>query len=385
MSAKLKLLFVVTEDWYFLSHRLPTVYAAQDAGFDVGVVTNVGAGRAEIEAQGVKVIPFSFDRRSLNPFKALGQIARLRNIYREEKPAMVHHIAMKPVLYGSVAAAGEKVPCVINAFAGLGYVFNARTFLACALRPLLLLLYRFLLKRPGSYLLLQNEDDKALLGRYGLIDEARLMIVKGSGVDLDHYKALPFKKPEPDVICAFAGRMVGIKGLPTLKAAFQIIGARAPHIKLWLCGQPDEENPGSFSEQQLQDWQETAENVIYKGFCPDMTRIWQDAHIAVQPSYGGEGLPKSLLEAAASARAIVATDVPGCREVVQNDINGYLVPPYDTEALARAIITTAADPGLCEKMGAESRRLVAGEMSADAVRQKMRAFYERCRRETGCG
>lgn len=385
MSTKPKLIFVVTEDWYFYSHRLPMVRAAQDAGFDVSVITGAGDKKHDIEAQGVRVIPFDFRRRSLNPFRAIAQIMRLSRLYREEKPALVHHIAMKPILFGSVAALRARVPCVVNAFAGLGYVFNARTVLASFIRPFLLLSFRFLLKRPGFYVLLQNPDDKALLEKYGLLDERRTAIIRGSGVDVHRYKARSLSAPVPDVICVFAGRMVGIKGLPTLKEAFEILENRYPYIRLWLCGRPDPHNPVSWGEAQLKDWQAQSKNVVYKGFCPDMGEIWQQAHIALQPSYGGEGVPKSLLEAAASARAIVATDVPGCREVVKNGVNGYLVPPYDAQALAAAVAKIAVNAARCKEMGQQSRALVVDEMSAEAVRAQTKTLYERCRRETGCG
>lgn len=370
------LLFLVTEDGYFYSHRLPMARAAQNAGFDVAVITNVSAHQEKIEAAGVRVIPLSLDRRSLNPLKALCHIKKIYGIYKKEKPALVHHIAMKPVLYGSIAARMAKVPHVVNAFAGLGYVFTAQTMKARGLRSLLTGLFRFLLKAPGSHLLLQNDDDLALLKRLRIVPEGRSHVIRGSGVDTERFSAQPFPAPAPDVICVFAGRMIAIKGLPTLKMAFALLKERAPHIKLWLCGRPDPANPGSWTEEQLHQWDVDSDNVSYKGYCSDMTAIWAQAHVALQPSYGGEGVPKALLDAGACGRAFVATDVAGCRDVAHDGENGYLVPSHDAEALAQAIEKLAADPARCEVMGQKSREIIERDFSAAAVMAQTEALYK---------
>ena len=376
-----KLIFLVTEDRYFLSHRLPMARAAQGEGFDVSVITNAVNCRSEIEAQGVRVIPLSLERRSLNPFKALGHIRQIKKIYEREKPDLVHHIAMKPVLYGSLAAWFAGVPAVVNAFAGLGYVFTAQSGLANTLRPLLLLAFRVLLKRPGSWLLLQNEDDRELLRRHGLTPEGRTEVIRGSGIDPVQYRELPFPPSDRDFMCVFSGRMIGIKGLQTLKDAFAVLAKRDPRIKLWLCGGPDPGNPGSWEEEQLRQW---GDNVVYKGHCRDMAAIWAQAHASVQPSWGGEGVPKSLLEAAACGRAIVATDVPGCRDVVEDGKNGYLVSARDAPALADALARLAADARACAVMGHASRLLLEkSDFTSGAVMARTAALYRACLRANG--
>jgi len=374
-AARPKLIFVVTEDWYFYSHRLPMVRAAQQAGFDVAVITNVTAHRAAIESAGVQVIPLSLERRSLNPLRALRHIAQLTAIYRRERPALVHHIAMKPVLYGAIAARLAGVPRMVSAFAGLGYVFNANTPAARVLRPVLLRLFRLVLRDKGRWLLFQNPDDQTLLARCGVAELARTRVIRGSGVDLDTYSAAPPAAPAPDFICVFAGRMIEIKGLPTLKEAFALLAEEAPQIKLWLCGQPDEDNPGSWCAADLRQWDADSDNVAYKGHCDDMVAIWRAAHLALQVSYGGEGVPKSLLEAAASGRAIIASDVPGCREMVEDGSNGFLVPPRDAAALAARIKRIAGDFALCCVMGLNSRALVESDLSAEAVSTQTAALY----------
>jgi glycosyltransferase involved in cell wall biosynthesis len=376
ISSRPLLIFFVTEDWYFYSHRLPMARAAQAAGMDVAVITNVKDHGGLINKAGVRVIPLRLDRRSLNPFAAFSQIVEVAKTYRRERPALVHHIAMKPVLFGSLAALFAGVPRVVNAFAGLGYVFSARTPRAHALRPILIALFALVLKRRGSWALFQNPDDLALFEKYRLVRQGRARVILGSGVELSAYPQSPLPPDKGGVICVFAGRMIGIKGLQTLKEAFALLAGRGSRARLWLCGRPDPANPGSWTDAQLREWVAASDNVEYLGQA-DMAEIWKKAHIAVQPSYGGEGVPKSLLEAAACGRAIVASNVPGCREVVREGVNGYLVPPRDAHRLADRIGGLAAfGAGQLREMGTRSREIVERDMSAEAVTAQTEAFYK---------
>ncbi len=370
------LFFVVTEDWYFYSHRLPMARAAQRAGYDVTVITNVDQHGEKIKAEKIKIIHFSMDRRSLNPFKALKKINELRKIYAMQKPDLVHHIAMKPVLFGSVASWLSGVPHVLNAFAGLGYLFCGTDAKAKALKFFMLPLFRFFMKRKGRWLLLQNNDDLAVLDGYKITPRDKTVVIKGSGVDLDAYPFTVPSPPSPNFICAFAGRMIDIKGLPTLQAAFAMLEQTAPHVRLWLCGTPDAANPGAWTEARLQQWAQRP-NIEYKGHCGDMVDVWKASHCAVQASYGGEGVPKSLIEAASCGRAIVTTMSAGCRDMVSDGINGYLVPVRDARALAAAIEKVAQDESACVRMGRASRALAEKEFSADIVAKKTEALYRR--------
>jgi glycosyltransferase involved in cell wall biosynthesis len=182
---------------------------------------------------------------------------------------------------------------------------------------------------------------------------------------------------EGDIVCAFSGRMIGIKGLDVMKEAFELLRGKHPNIHLWLCGVPDRNNPGSWTEDQLAGWSQ-APNVAWKGYCEDMPSVWKQVHIALQPSHGGEGIPKSLLEAAACGRPIIATNVPGCREVVEHEKNGLLIAPKDAHELARAIEELALDPEKCRKFAKASPSVIREKgLSASRITQMTKALYEK--------
>jgi glycosyltransferase involved in cell wall biosynthesis len=372
-APKKSLFFVVTQDWYFYSHRLPMVRAAQRAGFQVHVVTHVQNHRDAIESAGVIVHDFSFDRRSLNPLKALHSIRDLTSLYREKRPDLVHHIAMKPILYGSIAAFFARVPHVLNAFAGLGYVFTHKRGMAAVIRATLVPVFRLLLNRSNSWLLFQNPDDLRTLAAYQIGVSARTALIKGSGVDIDKYAYVRMIDGQPKFYVAFAGRMIKIKGLDTLKQSFKILQNSHPYITLLLCGEPDEGNPESLSTNDLQDWA-TAPNVEWLGHV-DMASIWPKVHVAIQPSLGGEGVPKSLLEAAATGRPIIASDVAGCREIVKHGVNGALIDAGDAAAFAQMIAQFYDHFDHLAEMGIESRAYVEAEFSAAAVEEQTMELY----------
>lgn len=374
---KKSLFFLVTEDWYFYSHRLPMAHAAMDVGYDVSVVANEDKHRTAIEQQGIRFVPFNMVRQSLSPLKAFTHIYRLCRLYKREKPHVVHHVGMKPILYGAIAAWYANVPHMVNAFAGLGHLFTAQNWKAKLMRVMVVPLLRFFVYRKNGLTLLQNKDDLAVLKKLGITDDARSLIIPGSGIDLETYTPQPLPTGN-EMICLFAGRMIDIKGLPTLKQAFAQLEKTRPHIKLWLCGQPDPANPGSWREEDLRAWAAASTNIVYKGHQTEMSKLWGQAHVAVQASWGGEGIPKSLLEAAACGRAIVATDVPGCREVVSVQENGLLVSPHDVEALAQAIAYLADNPQALQRMAAASRSYVekAG-FSSHNIKLQTAAIYRR--------
>lgn len=369
---KAKILFLVTEDWYFCSHRLPIARAARDAGMEVVVATRVSDRAEAIRAEGFRLLPIGLRRRSFNPFREVAALAELVRLYRRERPDLVHHVAMKPVLYGSFAAWLCGGLTAVNALAGLGFVFASSNLRARALRPFVRFALRFLLNRVNGKVVLQNPDDRRALQETAGIKPERMMVIPGSGVDTTHFQPLP-EPPGASIGVAMVARMLAVKGVYDLIAAARLLARRDKRVRVFLYGMPDPDNPTSIPRAQLEAW--TAEGIVeWRGFEVDVRRIWREAHIAVLPSYG-EGVPKSLLEAAACGRPVVTTDAPGCREVVRPDETGLLVPPGEVEALAGALARLAGDEALRRAMGEKGRRFIEATFSERLVVTQTMALY----------
>jgi glycosyltransferase involved in cell wall biosynthesis len=368
-------LFVVTEDWYFHSHRLPLAEAALAAGYAVGVATRVDAHRAAIEACGCEVIPLRrLRRRSLNPLREIGAVIELVGVYRRWRPDIVHQVAMKPVLYGSLAARLAGVPSTVNALAGLGFVYSSRTSLARMLRPAINAALRLALNRRGSVAIVQNDDDAAMLRGIGLADEATVQVIRGSGVDLQQFQPALHASTAPPIVM-LASRMLWDKGIGEFVEAAKRLRSEKANVRFVLVGSRDEENPTAVSAEALAAWQRSG-IVEWWGQRNDMADVLRQATIVCLPSYR-EGLPKVLLEAAACAKPMVATDVPGCRDAVEPGVTGLLVPSHDATALAGALRALLADPALCERMGQEAQRRVAARFSLKAVQAATLALYRK--------
>ena len=371
-AARPKILFVVAEDWYFWSHRRPIAAAALQNGYDVFVATRVGDCGEKIVEAGFRLIPLRLDRSSYSLFHELGTISELRRIYRQEKPDIIHHIALKPILYGSMAALGSERAHVINAFAGLGYLVSSPSFKARALKQVLWKMFRFLLNRPNSYLLLQNREDRDLLVAEVGVRPEKTAIIRGSGVGVNEFQATAETPGVPLVL--LSSRMLWIKGISDFVEAAKLLRARGVPARFVLAGDTDPGSPGAIPREKLQEWQESGP-VEWWGHQHSMSRMLQQAAIVCLPSHGGEGVPKALIEAAASERAIVATDVPGCRDIVRHGTNGLLVPPRDPAALADAILRLLNDAALRAEMGRRGREIVVNEFSEEKVVQQTLALY----------
>jgi glycosyltransferase involved in cell wall biosynthesis len=372
-DAKRKLIFLVTEDWYFWSHRLPMARAAQQAGFDVAIATRVAAHGARIEAAGFRLIPMRWRREEIGPWASLNAIAEIYRLYRRERPFMVHHVAHKAAILGGIAALLARVPRVVSFIAGVGYMGTSRSRHARLVGTAARLLWPVLLLRHHCRVIVQNDDDRAVIEalRPGAAD--RIVVIRGSGVDLDHFQPLP-EPPSPPVTAAYIGRMIAIKGVATLVEAQRLLHADGIELQLLLVGTPDLANPTSFDEATLRAWSKLP-GITWCGHREDVREIWTMAHIAALASEGGEGVPKTLLEAAAVGRAIVATDVPGNRDIARNGVSAILVPPGDAAALAAALKALASDP-LRRRLYAEAgRALVARGFSEEAVSAATVALY----------
>ncbi len=358
-----RLLYLVTEDWYFCSHRLPLAVAARAAGYEVVVATRVSVHAEQIFAAGLQLVPLGLSRRGQNPLRELGSVAEIVRVYRRVRPDIVHHVALKPVLYGSLAARFSRVPAVVNALAGLGYVFSSADLKARVLRPVVRAAYHLLLDGSNRRLIVQNPDDRDLFSRDGLVDPSRIHLIRGSGVELSRFAATP--EPDGLPLVVLPARMLRDKGVEEFVAAARSLKQQGIGARFALVGDPDPENPAAIDEATLRRWHR--EGVVeYWGWREDMTAVLRECHLVCLPSYR-EGLPKALIEAAASARAIVTCDVPGCRDVVTEGDNGLLVPPRDSAALANALRRLIVDPQSRARMGARGRQRAVAEFSVDRV------------------
>jgi glycosyltransferase involved in cell wall biosynthesis len=365
------LVYLVTEDWYFLSHRLPMATMAQRAGYDVHVATHLNGAGADIEKHGFRVHPLAWRRGSMNPLHLVSIIRQIRALYRKLGPDLVHHVALQPSVIGSLAAVGSPVRR-LNALAGLGFGFTSRSPKARLIRPVLTALLRWLLNDPRAAVLVQNPDDGAAVEALG-VSKAHVHLIPGSGVDTG--KLRPLSEPEGEVTVGFVGRLLDDKGVRTLIAAHDLLVARGIPVRLLVAGDGDPANPASIPAAEIEQWSRKP-GITMLGHVADIGSVWTRSHIAVLPSRR-EGLPKSLLEAAACGRPIVATDVPGCREIARKDVNALLVPPDDARALADAIAALAGDRELRRRFGEAGRRMVEAEFSSEKIGEQTVALYDR--------
>jgi glycosyltransferase involved in cell wall biosynthesis len=368
-----KLLFLVTEDWYFCSHRLPIAKAAKRWGFDVVVATRVDRHGELITNEGFRLIPLVMNRGSLNPWNELGAIRQLIRIYREERPDIVHHVAMKPVLYGSCAAwFAHLQPRVVNALAGMGYVFASDEVKALAFRFAIRLALRIFLKRGRSCLILQNEDDVRMLTSANIVKAEDVVLIRGSGVDIEIF--LPSDEPEGTPVVSLISRMLSDKGVAEFVEAARRLKDKHIEARFVMVGDTDRHNPAAIKIEQLVAWDK--EGVIeWWGQRDDIPEVLAQSHIVCLPSYR-EGLPKVLLEAAACGRPIVTSDTAGCREVVIHGKNGFLVPVRNVLKLANTLELLIKNPQMRRDMGACGREMVIREFAVQKVVAETLTVYQ---------
>jgi len=367
------LLFVVTEDWYFCSHRLQLAIAAKKAGYNVAVVTQETNHGDEIRRAGLRLIPIKFQRSGMNPFSDLMTIRSLIRIYRTEQPDLIHHVSLKPILYGSIAARFSGISNVINAMTGLGYVFSSENFFARFIRFLISPLLRYIFSARKTMTIFQNQDDLKTLEDRNLVKHDQAVIIRGSGVDTDIYVPGEDSTNIPQVI--LVARMLWDKGVGEFVQAAKSLLEKGISARFMLIGDSDSENPAAISVEQLKTWQDE-KSIEWWGRRDDVPEILQQSTIACLPSYR-EGMPKFLLEAASASLPIVTTNVPGCREVVINGENGYLVPPRNPEELSYAIERLLNDKALRREMGRKGRALVEREFGIEKIVEETLSLYQR--------
>ncbi|WKK18541.1 glycosyltransferase family 4 protein [Achromobacter insolitus] len=364
MSTGRRLLFVVNNPAFFMSHRVPVALAAQQAGYDVHVATMDGPAVADIQALGMThhVIPMT--RSGKHPLQELSTLLALIRLFRRLRPQIVHLVTIKPVLYGGIAARVARVPGMVAAISGLGFVFLSNSLKMKLVRAVVARLYRLALGHPNSRVIFQNASDRDMLKSLGAVRDAQVVIIRGAGVDLDEYRALP-ELAAPPVVVTMVARLLRDKGVQEFVQAARLLKERGLPVTMQMVGGVDAGNPASATQEDVDAWQREG-CVRALGERSDVAALYAASHIAVLPSYR-EGLPKSLIEAAACGRAVVTTDVPGCRDAIEPGETGLLVPVRDAQALADAIARLAENPALRQSMGAAGRALAEREFNIERV------------------
>jgi glycosyltransferase involved in cell wall biosynthesis len=367
-----KLFLVVNVDWFFLSHRLPIALEAIRRGYEVSIFTIDTGKKAEIESYGLRCISLPTSRSGTNIIQEIKVIALLWDYYKKEKPDIIHHVALKPVTYGSIVCRFLKIKNVTNALSGMGFLF-ANPEKVSLTRRILLYIFKVAFKNPNLKFIFQNKDDLNIIVQSGVVDRKQCHIIKGSGVSLTEFNYTP-ELENNKVRFTLPARVLTDKGIVEFVKAAEIIGTKYPNkAEFILVGAIDMGNKAGIPEKQVRDW-EAAGFVKYIGFQTDMVKVVKDANVVVLPSYR-EGLPKSLIEACAIGRAIVTTDVTGCRDVVTDGVNGFLVPVKNHEALALAMEGLLLDRPLRIEMGKKGRQIAEKEFSIEGVIEKTFHIY----------
>ncbi|MBP6019732.1 MAG: glycosyltransferase [Burkholderiaceae bacterium] len=366
-----RLLFVVNNPAFFLSHRLPLALKARDDGFEVHIATMDGPSVPVIVGHGLTHHVINMSRSGKNPVMEIQSIYSLWRLFRQLRPDLIHAVTIKPVLYGGIAARLAGVPAYIAAVSGLGFIFTRPAQKMDFMRWAATLLYRLALGHKNSRVIFQNQNDRDVLQQAGVLRSGQAVLIRGSGVALDEFHYVP--EPDGVPVAIMVSRLLVDKGVMEFVEAARLSHDHPSGLRWLLVGSPDRGNPASVTDGELLNWQR--EGVVeYLGERTDIAALYQQSNIAVLPSYR-EGLPKSLVEAAACGRAVVTTDVPGCRDAIQPVVTGVLVPPRNARALATAVIALAEDTQLRQQMGAAGRELAEAEFDVQKIADRHVELY----------
>ena len=359
---KKKILFVVTEDWYFISHRLKLAKYLNKRGFEISVCCKDTGKVNDIIKNGITHFPLSVDRKSLSIIKTVGTV----------KPEVVHLISMRPIILGLISTFFVHSRFCAT-FTGMGFLFIKKSFKFNFLRQLIIIYLKFFLKFKNLYFIVQNRDDKNFFRNIFKLKKNNLRVIRGSGIDINYFKYyLP--KTKREVRLAYAGRILEDKGILCLIEAYKIAKVKHANLSLYIAGSLDEENPSNISKNyfnQLIDFKD----IYYLGKIENIKKYWQDADIAILLSKR-EGLPLSLLEAAAIGRPIISTDVTGSREIAINNYNAINIKPGDIIECSKAILKLSKNKILREKYGKNSRKLVEGDMALERICYQYYSLYK---------
>lgn len=375
-----KLLYVVNIPRFFLSHRMPLALAARQSGYDVQVATSVQDSDSvnSILDQDLRLHPIPLSQHGMNPLSELRTINALRRLYSGLKPDLIHHISIKPVLYGGIAARLTRRRAIIHAMSGLGYVFVSEDLRASLLRRATRPLFRSVTAGARNRMIFQNADDRQFFLKHGMISGEKALLIRGSGVDENLFAPQAEVLDELPVVL-FAGRLLWQKGIGDFVEVARRLRGRA---RFRVVGYEEATSPLSVPAARLRAWAE--EGLIeWLGKRDDMPQVYAGSNIVCLPSTYGEGVPKVLIEAAACARACVTTNTPGCREIVRPGENGLLLPPGDLDALAAALERLIRDPASRQEMGAKGRQIVLEDFTLRQVIDETLDLYQELLAATG--
>jgi glycosyltransferase involved in cell wall biosynthesis len=373
MSTKTKkILFMFTEDWAFASLFLDRAVAAKNAGYEVAVHVRCSEHRTVIERAGLQVIPHNISRSGLNPFRELVSVFQLVQVFRSFRPDVIHLIALKPIVLGSLASVFYPKAKIVNAPVGMGYLFASNDVRARVARPIVKLVLKSTLGRKRSMTIIENSDDRISLVEGGFLHSNQIVLIRGTGVNLDVFR--PTAEPAGSKIVVLIARMLRDKGVFEFVESARMIKRTHPTTLFWLIGDADPGNPASLTTQQLQAWND--EGIVeWLGYRTDVADLLTQVHVVCLPSYR-EGFGKVFVEAGAALRAVVATDVPGCREAVEHQVNGLLVEPKNSVALATALIEVLDNDELRLRLAKEGRRRAEFEFSSATVNAQTLDVYQ---------
>jgi glycosyltransferase involved in cell wall biosynthesis len=367
-----KVILVANTDWYLYNFRRSLAHFLREQGFSVTLVSPAGKFVNQLEEDGFRWVEWSLGRQTIAPWRELPALLALVKIYRKEHPDLIHHHTIKPVLYGSLAARLARAPAVVNSVTGRGYVFLSKDSKASLLKWVALPFYRMAFSHPRQAAIFENDEDRQYFIQEKLITAEHTRLIAGVGVDTDRF--VPAPEPQGTPVVLLSSRMLWDKGVGVLIEAARKL-RQTTAVRVALVGAPDPGNPASISEEQLQAW--VTEGLIeWWGWQSDMNAVYQCSHIVTLPTMYGEGVPTVLLEGAACGRPLVATDMPGCRDIVQDQINGLIIPPDDPAALADALGKLLADPVLRGRMGTASRQLVLQKFTVNCVNRSTLSVYQ---------
>jgi glycosyltransferase involved in cell wall biosynthesis len=368
-----RILFIVSEDWYFYTHRISLAKIAINSGCKIGLLSNFTNHKEIIEVEGVKTFSWVFNRKTRSLLTEIESFKNIISTIKKFKPNIIHAVALKPVFYSAISCSIIGFNNIVYAIAGLGYLFTSKKKTLKIIRPLVKIIFKIIFMGSNTKLILQNSDDKGVMLKSNLIKRNKIKLIRGAGVDTKVFSYKPILLNNPLVI--LPARMIWSKGIGDFVECAKIIKKNNNSIRFALIGMPDPQNPDSIPVDTIKQW--TIQGLVeWWGHQDNMHNIYHKSTIVCLPTTYGEGLPKALLEAASCGRPIITYDVPGCREIVKDGFNGFLVKPGEIKNLVESLEELINSSHLCNKMGKNGRLMVKKEFNQEKIALKTFSVWE---------